>query len=84
MASWYGSGSADPYLRLTDSDPTPDPAPDPAILISDLQHGLLLFKATFTSFFKDKSHEEVSKHQELKFFSLFLLDYRRIRIRTSF
>jgi hypothetical protein len=38
-----------------------DPDPNPAIFISDLQDGnnkkllgLLLFEATFTSFFKDK------------------------------
>jgi hypothetical protein len=48
---WYGFGSADPYLWLTDldltpdsdltpdwnQDPTPDPAPDPGILVSHLQ-----------------------------------------------
>ncbi len=49
MTYWYGSGSADPYLWLTDldSDPTPDPdptldldpnlTPDPGIFVSDLQ-----------------------------------------------
>jgi hypothetical protein len=26
MKSWYGSGSADPYLGLMDSDPDLDPA----------------------------------------------------------
>ncbi len=50
---WYGSrsrsGSADPYLW-----------PDPDLFVSDLQDAkkknfyLLLFEATFTSFFKDK------------------------------
>jgi hypothetical protein len=30
---WYGSGSADPYLWLTEPDP------DPAIFVSDLQDG---------------------------------------------
>jgi hypothetical protein len=47
---WYGSGSPDKYLGLTDPDsdpdpdptpdpdPSPDPAPDPAIF-SDLQDG---------------------------------------------
>jgi hypothetical protein len=46
--------------------------PDPAIFVSDLEDGnknifffyvfcLLLFEGTFTSFFNDKSHEEVTK-----------------------
>jgi hypothetical protein len=30
---WYGFGSPDPYLWLTD----PDPTPDPDIFVSDLQ-----------------------------------------------
>ncbi len=38
---WYesGSGSADPYLWLTnpDNDPAPDPALDPVIFVRDLQ-----------------------------------------------
>ncbi len=38
-------------------------------------------EATFTSFLKIKSHKEVTKQEELRFFLLFLLDYRRIRIR---
>jgi hypothetical protein len=42
-----GSGSADPYFWLTD--------PDPAIFL------LITFEAIFTSFFKDKSHKEVTK-----------------------
>jgi hypothetical protein len=54
-------------------DPTPDPAPDPGIFVSDLQDDnkkkfskffcLLLFEATFTTFFKDKSNgnKEVTK-----------------------
>jgi hypothetical protein len=52
-------------------DPNPDSDPDPAIFTSDLQDGnqkkilsffcLLLFEATFTSFFKDKSPKEVTK-----------------------
>jgi hypothetical protein len=49
MKFWYGSGSADPYLRLMDPDPdsNPDPDPDsnpdpdadanPAIFVSDLK-----------------------------------------------
>jgi hypothetical protein len=47
---------------------------------------LLLFKAAFTSFFKKiksrKSHKGVHKTiVQSRFFLLFLLDYRRIRIR---
>ncbi len=37
---WNGSGSADPYVPLTnDPDPTPDTALDPGIFLSDLQDG---------------------------------------------
>ncbi len=32
---WYGSGSTDPYLWLTDPDPTP--APDPVLFVSGFQ-----------------------------------------------
>jgi hypothetical protein len=48
----------------------PDPDPDPAIFVSDQQKRqqkiflcFLLFEGTgtFTLFFKDKSHEEVTK-----------------------
>ncbi len=52
----------DPLALTKDSDP--DPTPDPAIFVNHLQGGnkkkmsklfcLLLFQATFTSFFKDK------------------------------
>ncbi len=35
---WYGSGSADLYLGLTD----PESDPDPAILVSDFQDGNFL------------------------------------------
>jgi hypothetical protein len=48
-----------------------DPAPDPAIFVFDLQNAdkknfstffcLLLFEDTFASFFKMKSHKEVTK-----------------------
>ncbi len=41
---------------------------------------LLLFEATFTSFFKIKSHKRVTKQQQSRFFLLFLLGDRRIRI----
>jgi hypothetical protein len=33
VTCWYGSGSADPYLKLT------DPAPDPTIFVRGLQGG---------------------------------------------
>jgi hypothetical protein len=65
--------------------------PDPAVFVSDLQDVnkkklfqvfcLLLFEASFTSFFKEKSHKEVTKQQESRFifFLLFLRDDGRIR-----
>ncbi len=53
--SGCGSGSADPYISLMDTDP------DPAIFVSDFQEVnkkkffcFLLFEGTFTSFFRDK------------------------------
>ncbi len=55
MKFWYGSGSADPYLRLMYPDANPDPVP--VLFISDLQDLVFLlitFKGTFTSFFKDE------------------------------
>jgi hypothetical protein len=57
------------------------PAPD--IFVSDFQDGnrklffylkffcLLLYETTFASFFKDKSHKEVTKQQESRFFLIF-------------
>jgi hypothetical protein len=42
---------------------------------------LLLFEGTFTLFFKDKKSKKVTKYWESRFFSLFLHDDRRIRIR---
>ncbi len=64
--------------------------PDPAIFVNVLQDAnkffcLLLLEGTFTSFFKTKSHKEVTKQwgKESRFFLLFLLDVREIRIRTS-
>ncbi len=45
---------------------------------------LSLFEATFTSFSKDKKSYRSQKQQESRFILLFLLDDRRIRIRTSY
>jgi hypothetical protein len=66
--------------------------PDPAVFIINLQKAnkktifscLLLFAGTITSFFKKTSQKEVAeqKDYESRFFLLFLLDYRRIRIRV--
>jgi hypothetical protein len=64
----------------------PDLAPDPAIFVNDLFLLItILFEATLVHlyhFSKIKSHKEVSK-QELRFFLLFLFDYRRIRRRIQ-
>jgi hypothetical protein len=63
----------------------PDSAPDPAIFVTELQDAtkvfLLItyfFEGTFTSFFKDKKLQTVGT----KVFLLFMLDDRRIGIRT--
>ncbi len=69
---------ADPFG--TDPDPrvsaSVDPDPYIYLFVIDLQDSqqffcLLLFEGTFTSFFKDKSHKEVTKQWELRFFLLF-------------
>jgi hypothetical protein len=40
---------------------------------------ILLFEGIFTKFFKEKSHKEVEKQQESRFFLVFLLDDSRIQ-----
>ncbi len=79
MKFWYGSGSSNTYLSLTD----PDRALDPAIFVSDLQDGkkriskfccFKPFELHLHNFSKVKSHKEVTKQQESRFFLLFLLD----------
>ncbi len=72
---WSESGSADMYLCLTD----PDPYKKNAFFVSDLQDGnqqnfffffcLLLFKLHLLDFSKIKSHKEVTKQYESRFFS---------------
>jgi hypothetical protein len=63
---WYGSGSSDPFLWLTD--------PDPALFVSNLQDAnkklfcLLLFKGTFASFFTNKRSLRSHKTVEIKVF----------------
>jgi hypothetical protein len=63
---WYGSGSSNPYLCLTDADPE---APASYGLGSGCGSGTLIKSY--------RSHKTV----ESRFFSLFLLDNGRIRIR---
>ncbi len=46
---WYGSGSGDPYLWLTDLDS--DPAPDPDFFVSDLQDGNYIFFFVFFAYY---------------------------------
>jgi hypothetical protein len=74
-----------------------DPDPDPGIFVIDLQHAnkklicrkqffcLLLFEGTLLHlhhFPKKKSKKDVTEHWESRFFILFLLGDRRIRIHT--
>ncbi len=74
-------------------DLDPDSDPDPAIFVIDLQDAnkkiinkikffcLLLFEGTFTSVFKDKKSKRSHKTLGIiRFFLLFLLADRRIRI----
>ncbi len=78
-----GSGSAIPYLWLTD--------PDPALFVSKVTSRrepktffcLLFFEGTLTSFSKDKNHEKITEQQESSLFLLFFLHNGRIRIRAS-
>jgi hypothetical protein len=69
-----------------------DPDPDPAIFVIDLQEAnkkliykkvfcLILFEATFESFFKDKKSKRSHKTVGIKVFLIFFLNDRRIRIR---
>ncbi len=59
-----GSRSTDPYLWLMDPDPNSDP--DKKFFC------VLLFKGTFTSFFKDKKSKRIHKTVEMKiFFTIF-------------
>jgi hypothetical protein len=53
-------GSTQVVVKL---DTMQTPAPDLDLFVSDLQESyfLFLFEGTFTSFFKDKSHNEVTK-----------------------
>ncbi len=60
-----GSGSADPYLRLTDPDPTPDPAPDPGIFVSDLQDDNF-FASFFVYYFLKLHLLHISKIKVIK------------------
>ncbi len=77
---WYGSGSADPYLRIR------------ILLFSSVTYQmptnnyiyccLLLFEGTLTSFFQDKKYYR-SRKQFFLTILVFLLDERSIRIRNS-
>ncbi len=84
----YGSGSTDPYFWLT------DPASDHAFFFSDHQIANNKLWSFFSFFFfegtvhlhhfsKIKSHKGNHKTVGSRFFLLFLLDDRRIRICTS-
>ncbi len=73
---------SDPWHFSTD--------PDRGIFVSDLQDDRKKFSKLFFAFYfwklhlyyflKIKSHKEVTKPKELRFFLLFFLDYRRIRV----
>jgi hypothetical protein len=69
----------------------PDPDPDPAIFFIALQDAnqniflknsflLITFRRYIYIIFKDKKSKEVTKQKESRFFLLFLLGDRRIRI----
>ncbi len=63
---WYGSGSSDPYLGLTDPDADPG---GPKTYGSG--SGILVHLHHSS---KKKSHKEVTKQKKSRFFLLFLLD----------
>jgi hypothetical protein len=52
---------------LSDPDPASDPASDPSLFVNNFQDAnknsfcLILFEDTFASFFRNKSHKEVTK-----------------------
>jgi hypothetical protein len=78
-------------------DPDPDAGPDPSIFIIDIQDankGLILKKSFPAYYFlkvqyfyiifpKIKSQKEVTKQKKSRFFLLYLLNDRRIRIRIQ-
>ncbi len=73
MTFLCGSRYADQYLCLAALDP--DPAPDPALFFSDLQDAknlsfflITFFEGTFSSFFKDTTHNRSHKTVEIKVF----------------
>ncbi len=74
LNNWPVKGSVpDPWNFGTD--------PDHAIFITDLQEVHKNFLNAYLHHFSTKkSHKEVTKQQETMFFSLFLLDDRRIQI----
>ncbi len=83
MTFLYGFGSADPWLWPID----PDLDPDPAIFVLDLQYAsetlITFWRYINIIFLRKKSHKDSTKQKESRFFLLFLLDDRRIRICTS-
>jgi hypothetical protein len=44
---------------------------------------LFLFEGTFTSLFKDKNQKEVTKQYKSRFFLVFLLNDKRIRMQEA-
>jgi hypothetical protein len=94
---WILSSSvADPWHFSVDLDPDADPClllmdpdQDPSIFIINLQDptkkiiNYYFLKVHLHHFFKIKSQQEVTKMYELRFFLLFLLDDRRIRIQEA-
>jgi hypothetical protein len=79
---WYGSGSRDPYIWLTDSDPGPNSAFRhwPSRRQQKRIFPYYFLKVHLHSFEKIKIHKEVTKEYESRFFLLFLLDDGMIRI----
>jgi hypothetical protein len=70
-------------------DPDPHADPDPAIFVIDLQEAnkffcLLLFEGTrYIYIIFQRCPKEVTKQEKSRFFLLFFLDDRRIRIREA-
>jgi hypothetical protein len=63
---WCGSGSADPYLWLTDSAPDPDPTPD-TLFFSDFKDA----KKKFFFFLITYSHAHYLQSKKFNFFLKF-------------
>ncbi len=73
----------DILVRIWICGSVPISDPDPALFVSDLQDAFYFLKVHLHLSSKRKCHKKVTKQQNSGFFSIFLFDDGRIRIRIS-